>query len=133
MSKDFEAISQNISVIEALQVMRDKSVGWLVVVTPNHHLQGIVSASDIIRTLDNDISSPKLLQGLVKDIMIHPDDIAYVDDNDVMAVAIRKLAHRNLRAIVVMKGLECIGVLDQLTIINWWLQEVVSTIPPTAG
>lgn len=128
--RDYMETVEMVAVDEAslavIQKMIEKDIRIVAVVTLNQRLQGVVTLSDILRTIiSDDIKSTTLLEESVEHIMTDIKHLAYVREDMIMLEATKEMVKANTRSLIVVKGLEPVGIIHQRHIVQWWYDEVI--------
>lgn len=112
---------------EIITLMRNKNTRIVAVCGVNMRIKGIITLSDILKQLANDIRSENLIKGLAEDIMTDYDHIVCVREDMIMLQALREMTTNGVHSLVVTKGFQPTGVLHQSHFIRWWQDEVIAT------
>lgn len=112
---------------EIITLMRDKNTRIVAVCGVNMRIKGIITFSDILKQLANDIRSANLIKGLAEDIMTDYDHIVCVREDMIMLQALREMTTNGVHSLVVTKGFQPTGVLHQIHFIKWWQDDVIAT------
>ncbi len=117
------SISPDASVYRAIELMAEKHVGSLVVLSGGH-LAGIVSERDYARKVI--LMGRNSMQTLVREIMTKP--VMFVTPEQTVDEAMRLMTSRRVRHLPVLEGETVIGMLSIGDIVNWvisWQQQTI--------
>ncbi|MDX2077055.1 MAG: CBS domain-containing protein [bacterium] len=121
-----ELVGVDESCLSVISKMIEKDIRIVAVVTPNQRLQGVITLSDILRTItSDDIKSTTLLEESVEHIMTDLRHLAYIREDMIMLESAEEMVKANTRSLIVVKGLEPVGILHQSHIISWWYHEII--------
>ncbi len=123
-----EIVTLDTPCIDIVKLMIEKNIRIVAVCGVNMRIKGIITLSDILKQLTNDIRSPNLTTGLAEDIMTDYDHIVCVREDIIMLQALREMTSNGVHSLVVTKGFEPTGVLHQNHFIKWWQDEVMKPI-----
>ncbi|GAB4554031.1 MAG: hypothetical protein OHK0023_23750 [Anaerolineae bacterium] len=123
MVKPALTIHEDAPLAEAVQKMLDSVDGLKILAVINHEreLVGIVSASDLIREMARDI---KLQPMRIVDVMTKRQRVVTVTPETSMIDAVEAMVRDRLRNLVVVSGWDCVGILNQNSILTWWRREI---------
>ena len=112
--------------LDVIHKMIEKDIRIVAVVTPNQRLQGVITFSDVLKTIvSEDVKSTTLLKESVEHIMTDLRHLAYIREDMIMLEATEEMVKANTRSLIVVKGLEPVGILHQSHILNWWYHEII--------
>jgi len=121
-----ELVGMDERCIDVIGKMVTQNIRIVAVVTPNNRLQGVVTLSDILKTITSDeVKSTTLLEERIEYIMTDQKHLAYVIEDMIMLQAAKEMLKANTRSLIVVKGLEPVGILHQSQIVEWWYQDVI--------
>ncbi len=105
-------ISADESVTIAVKLMRDQSIGFLIVVQEGQVL-GIVTERDLVHRVLASMRNPNIV--LITDVMTTP--VVTISSREDVASAAKLMKEKGIRRLVVMNQQEVVGVLttDDLT------------------
>jgi CBS domain-containing protein len=119
MEKDFNRIPETAPICDALKMMGENQLHYLVVVRGGVQVTGIITRTDIINLRGNIV----LKEGLVRDLVDDQTLIA-VTPQDYMQDARSKFERNShIDQLVVLEVLKPVGVLTKDHIIYWMYQE----------
>ena len=112
MTKDPITISPNETATVAAKLMRDQSIGSLIVVHEDEVL-GIVTERDLVHRVLASMQNPNTV--LINDVMTTP--VVTISQREDVASAAKLMKEKGIRRLVVMNQQELVGVLttDDLT------------------
>jgi CBS domain-containing protein len=122
------SISPEGSVYEAIQLMSEKHVGCLLVLSGGH-LTGIVTERDYARKVV--LMGRASQQTRVREIMSKP--VLFVREDDTMDGAMRLMSSRRLRHLPVLNGDDVVGVISIGDLVSWLLDAQQQTIQQLKG
>lgn len=106
---------------EVIRMMLESGSRVVLCVDVNLHVKGIVSGTDYIREIDRDVTSSRIINGNIENLM--SPDLRYVTEDTIMVEVVEKMNRYHLQSIVVMRGMEPKGVINQLDLLRWWHDE----------
>lgn len=106
---------------DVLQLMVEQNTTSVVVVDVNLDLKGIITGTDILRELERDLESSRLLEGIAEHVMTRR--IISVTDRTLMIDAADQMFRGRFHTLVVTRDFEPVGIITQLDIARWWLEE----------
>lgn len=122
------SISPEGTVFEAIQLMSEKHVGCLLVLSGGH-LTGIVTERDYARKVV--LMGRASQQTRVRDIMTKP--VLFVREDDTMDGAMRLMTSRRLRHLPVLHGDDVVGVISIGDLVSWLIDAQQQTIEHLRG
>jgi len=117
------SVSPDTSVYRAIELMAEKHVGCLVVLSGGH-LAGIVSERDYARKVI--LMGRNSMQTLVREIMTKP--VLYVTPEQTIDEAMRLMTSRRVRHLPVLESETVVGLLSIGDLVNWvltWQQQTI--------
>ena len=117
------SVSPDTSVYRAIELMAEKHVGCLVVLSGGH-LAGIVSERDYARKVI--LMGRNSMQTLVREIMTKP--VLYVTPEQTIDEAMRLMTSRRVRHLPVLESETVVGLLSIGDLVNWvltWQQKTI--------
>jgi len=117
------SVSPDTSVYRAIELMAEKHVGCLVVLSGGH-LAGIVSERDYARKVI--LMGRNSMQTLVREIMTKP--VLYVTPEQTVDEAMRLMTSRRVRHLPVLENETVVGLLSIGDLVNWvltWQQKTI--------
>lgn len=125
--QDASGITVNVDMlmIEVLKKMIEQKSPVVVVTDAVRTLEGIITGSDVIRELEKDVDSSVLRDGVAKHVMT-PRPF-FVAGDTLMIDAVDKMFRMRLHYLVVTGEYEPVGILTQLGVVKWWLEEYLPT------
>lgn len=114
-------VTTDTSMVDVIKKMTQHNSHAIIVTDINKELEGIITGTDIIRELTRAIDSSILRDGLAKDVMTPKPRV--VAEGTLMIDAVDKFFRDSHHALVVVKEYEPVGILSQLDIARWWLDE----------
>ena len=122
------SISPEGTVYEAIQLMSEKHIGCLLVLSGGH-LTGIVTERDYARKVV--LMGRASQQTRVRDIMTKP--VLFVRESDTMDDAMRLMTSRRLRHLPVLHGDDVVGVISIGDLVSWMIDTQNQTIEHLRG
>ncbi|MEO5924082.1 MAG: CBS domain-containing protein [Bryobacteraceae bacterium] len=122
------SISPEGTVYEAIQLMSEKHVGCLLVLSGGH-LTGIITERDYARKVV--LMGRASQQTRVRDIMTKP--VLFVRETDTLDGAMRVMTARRLRHLPVLHGDDVVGVISMGDLVSWLLDAQHETIAHLRG
>ncbi len=117
------SISPEATVFEAIQMMSEKHIGCLLVLSGGH-LTGIVTERDYARKVV--LMGRASQQTRVRDIMTKP--VLFVREDDTLDSAMRLMTSRRLRHLPVLHDDEVVGVISIGDLVSWLIDSQQHTI-----
>jgi predicted transcriptional regulator len=124
--KEVVTVQDNQSVMKALELMLSKQKRIVAVVAPNNRIRGVVTYTDILKLLATEIKHSKILTGNIDQIMKDYTRFVFTETSNSMLDALKMMVDENVRNLVVIEGLEPVGMINQEIMLDWWLKEVVN-------
>lgn len=106
---------------DVLKLMLQQKTPVVIVTDVNRMIQGIITGSDVVLHLEKAIDSSTLKTGFAEHVMTR--GVIGLPLGTSMLDAIEKMFRHRLHAIVITRGYEPVGLLTQLDIIQWWVDE----------
>lgn len=108
MKKDLITLSPNGTAEEAFRIMSDKKIQGIPVISPDRHIQGIVTMSDVMR-----VPNDKLRTTLVENLMTKNVISVYPDDT--LLVALEKLTEHAIGRLPIIdkETKEIVGIVSR--------------------
>lgn len=122
------SISPEGSVYEAIQLMSEKHIGCLLVLSGGH-LTGIVTERDYARKVV--LMGRASQQTRVREIMTNP--VLFVREADTLDSAMRLMTTRRLRHLPVLHDDEVVGVVSIGDLVSWLIDAQQQTIEQLRG
>lgn len=117
------SISPEATVFEAIQLMSDRQVGALVVLSGGH-LSGIISERDYARKVI--LQGRNSREARVREIMTAP--VLFVTPVDTIDECMRLMTTRRVRHLPVLEGETVVGMISIGDVLNWILTAQEETI-----
>ena len=117
------SISPEATVYEAIQMMSEKHIGCLLVLSGGH-LTGIVTERDYARKVV--LMGRASQQTRVRDIMTKP--VLFVREDDTLDGAMRLMTSRRLRHLPVLHDDDVVGVISIGDLVSWLIDSQQHTI-----
>jgi CBS domain-containing protein len=127
-SPDVWSISPEATVYEAIQLMSEKHIGCLLVLSGGH-LTGIVTERDYARKVV--LMGRASQQTRVRDIMTKP--VLFVREEDTLDGAMRLMTSRKLRHLPVLHDDDVVGVISIGDLVGWLIDTQQQTIEHLRG
>ncbi|MEP3048189.1 MAG: CBS domain-containing protein [Roseibium sp.] len=118
--KDVFSLQPQNTLLEAVEILRDKRIGALIVTNPEGELQGILSERDIVRRLAD--TPGQTLPQQVADIMTTSVEVCSPDD--ALISVLRKMTEGRFRHMPVIKEGSVIGIVTIGDVVNYRLNEL---------
>lgn len=114
-------VTTDTNMVEVLRLMLQQKSSVVIVTDVNRMLQGIITGSDVVLHLERAIDSSTLKTGAAEHVMTR--GVIGLPAGTSMLDAIEKMFRHRLHSIVITRGYEPVGLLTQLDIIRWWVDE----------
>jgi CBS domain-containing protein len=118
--KDVFALRPQNTLHEAVQMLKEKGIGALLVKDADGKLQGILSERDIVRRLAE--TPGQTLPQKVEDIMTRKVEVC--DPDDPLIAILRKMKEGRFRHMPVLKGETVVGIVTIGDVVNYRLNEL---------
>ena len=115
------SVTQSKSMIDVITMMIDQKSREIVITDPHHNIEGIITGTDIVREIERAIDSSRLLEGTADFVMTERP--TSVPTGTLMIDVVDRMYRHGLHVIVVTENYEAIGIITQLDVIKWWLEE----------
>lgn len=113
--------AKDASMIDILSIMREQKAREIIVTNSNHEIEGIITGSDIVREIERTLESSRLLEGTAEYVMTGRPTSVEVGAS--MIDVVDQMFRKGLHCIVVTKGYQPIGIITQIDVVRWWLDE----------
>lgn len=114
-------VTTDTNMTDVLKLMLQQKTPVIIVTDPNRSLQGIITGSDVLLHIGRDFNSDVLKNGTAEIVMTR--GVIGLPVGASMLDAHEKMFRHRLHALAVTRGFEPIGLLTQLDIIQWWVDQ----------
>ena len=126
MRTDFKRVTETSEVLEALKLMGEEGLSFLVVVRGTFQIAGIITRTDLIKLRGSIV----LKEGLVRDVIGDQLLIALSPQDFIQDALGRFERNPHIDQIVVVDLLQPVGILSRSDVINWMYEEEFLNLQP---